>query len=84
MARSSGSAVARLLARERIDPFLEMARLAQDPDVAAGTRAYLWVQLARYCAPQLQSVKIIEPRKSLTAEAVERAQRELFGDYLHG
>ena len=73
------TAVARLLASKSICPFSEMARLAQDDDTPAATKAQLWIQLARYCAPQLRAIEIIEPRAPLSGDAVKQAKQEIFG-----
>lgn len=64
---------------EGIDPFLEMARLAKARGTPAATKAALWIQLARYCAPQLRSIEITDRTPPPRGSAVKQAQQELFG-----
>ncbi|MBK7542469.1 MAG: hypothetical protein IPP10_14480 [Candidatus Competibacteraceae bacterium] len=71
--------VARLLAMEGIDPFLEMARLAKARGTPAATKAALWIQLARYCAPQLRSILVVKPKMPTGKDAVKRAKQAVFG-----
>ena len=78
-ARSSKTAIARLLARQGVNPFIEMAKLAQLPDTPPAVQAQLWIQLARYCAPQLRAIEITERSVPLKADAIKQAQRDLFG-----
>lgn len=73
------SPVARWLAKEGVDPFLEMARLAQDPDTPPNVKAQLWIQLARYCAPQLRAIEITERTAPPSKAAVTLAKQEVFG-----
>lgn len=80
MARQTKTIVSTLLKREGIDPFLEMATLARDRDAPYGVRARLWIELGRYCAPQLRRIEVIETGKRLpTAEAIRLAKQEVFG-----
>lgn len=79
--KANASAVARLLARKGICPFSEMAKLAQDDNTPAATKAQLWIQLARYCAPQLRSILLVQPKTPPGKDAVKRAKQEIFGFY---
>lgn len=78
-ARSSKTAIARLLARQGVNPFIEMAKLAQDENTPPAVQAQLWIQLARYCAPQLRAIEITERSVPIKAEAIKQAKLDLFG-----
>lgn len=71
--------VAKWLQKQGISPFLEMANLARDADTPPNIKAQLWIQLARYCAPQLRAVEITEPVQPPGKDAVARAKQEVFG-----